>query len=239
MQRLKHSKKPSLLLKQAKYLLIAVCGVLIVANFYFLKATPQHAHSYREQQNQVTWFLLHLTKEFTELKTLVPFAGSNLTDLERAQLKYELTWSRFDLLLNSKTSNSFISLPGARDFFEQIFADFQLLESEFANLETPSQAATLYQSVIQYVNTNFRVKSPLYEHQKRAANRLNQFQLASLMLFIICIVLVSFIFNKEAEHHKQLSLTDSMTGVANRLALFNELKWKINNKIKFAYVIRI
>lgn len=240
MWKINNDNDPSALLKRAKYLLLLLSVVLIVANLYFLSATRQHAHSYSEQQNQATWFLLQLTKEFTELKSIVPFSTSNEEYMDKTLLKYELTWSRFDLLLTSDEADSFISLPGAREFFTTLFHHFQALEPKIVQLKTPQQAAalgleldTLYQSMVKYVNTNFRVKSPLYEYQQRAANDLNQFQLTSMILLIVCVVLVTFILHKESEYHRQQSLTDSLTGIANRLALFNDLKWRIHNDYPF------
>jgi len=240
MWKINNDNDPSTLLKRAKYLLLLLSVVLIAANLYFLSATRQHAHSYSEQQNQATWFLLQLTKEFTELNTITPFAADGQNYRDKVLLKYELTWSRFDLLLTSGEADSFISLPGAREFFLTLFNHFQSLEPKLEQLKTKEQAQLLgreldavYRSMVKYVNTNFRVKSPLYEHQQRAANDLNQFQLTSMLLLIVCVVLVTFILHKESEYHRQQSLTDSLTGIANRLALFNDLKWRVHNDYPF------
>ncbi|MEZ8100675.1 GGDEF domain-containing protein [Vibrio bivalvicida] len=240
MWKLNNTSDPSTLLKRAKYLLLLLSVVLIAANLFFLSATRQHAQSYSEQQNQATWFLLQLTKEFTELKAAMPFSTNNNEYLDNTLLKYELTWSRFDLLLTSDAADSFISLPGAREFFTTLFTHFQSLEPKLEQLNSQQQADALsveldalYHSMIEYVNTNFRVKSPLYEYQQQAAKNLNQIQLTSLLLLIVCVVLVTFILHKESEYHRQQSLTDSLTGIANRLALFNDLKWRIHNDYPF------
>ncbi|MEX0337250.1 GGDEF domain-containing protein [Vibrio tubiashii] len=240
MWKINNAHDPSAILKRAKYLLLLLSVVLIVANLYFLSATRQHAHSYSEQQNQATWFLLQLTKEFTELNTIAPFAADSQNYHDKVLLKYELTWSRFDLLLTSGEADSFISLPGAREFFLTLFTHFQSLEPKLEQLKTKEQAQLLgreldavYRSMVKYVNTNFRVKSPLYEHQLETARNLNQIQLISMLLMIVCVVLVTYILHKESDYHKQQSLTDSLTGISNRLALFTNLKRKIASSQPF------
>lgn len=112
----------SAILKRAKYLLLLLSLVVIIANLYFLSATRQHAKSYSEQQNQATWFLFQLSKEFSELNSILPFAATDEDYHQRALLKYELTWSRFDLLLTSREADTYIALPGARIFFSTLFS---------------------------------------------------------------------------------------------------------------------
>ncbi|MCZ4292776.1 GGDEF domain-containing protein [Vibrio sinaloensis] len=230
----------SAILKRAKYLLLLLSLVVIIANLYFLSATRQHAKSYSEQQNQATWFLFQLSKEFSELNSILPFAATDENYHQRALLKYELTWSRFDLLLTSREADTYIALPGARIFFSTLFSQFKALEPRLELIKHPDYVEkvsdefnVLYMSMIQYVNTNFRIKSPLYRDQMKQAQNLNDIQFASLMLLVLCVCLAMYIFHKESEYHKQLSLTDSLTGIANRLAMFNELHRKIELKQPF------
>lgn len=221
-------------------MLLLLSLVVIIANLYFLSATRQHALSYSEQQNQATWFLFQLSKEFSELNSIIPFAANNEDYYRKAQLKYELTWSRFDLMLNSKEADTYIALPGARIFFSTLFNQFKALEPRLELLSHPDyteqvtqEFGVLYMSMIQYVNTNFRIKSPLYRDQMKQAQNLNDIQFASLMLLVLCVCLAMYIFHQESEYHKQLSLTDSLTGIANRFAMFNELQHKIELKQPF------
>lgn len=234
-------KDPSSSLKKAKNLLLLLSVIVVAANLYFLNSTRTHAESYSEQQNQATWFLFQLTKEFAELNTMTPFAVSSPQHRERMELKYELTWSRFDLLLTSREADTFITLPGARMYFQTLFNQFKLLESQVFSLKSTDDAAklgrefnSLYMSMIRYVNTNFRIKSPLYERQMQDARELHRIQLISLMLLVVCIVLVMFILQKESEYHKEQSLTDSLTGISNRLALFQDLRRSTDRKQPFS-----
>ncbi|EGA64634.1 GGDEF domain-containing protein [Vibrio brasiliensis] len=234
----------SAILKRAKYLLLLLSLIVIVANLYFLTATRQHAQSYSEQQNQATWFLFQLSKEFSELNSILPFAASSEDYYQKALLKYELTWSRFDLLLTSREADTYIAMPGARIFFSTLFSQFKSLEPrlELASHSDYTERVSkefdvLYMSMIQYVNTNFRIKSPLYREQMQQARDLNDIQFASLLLLIVCVCLAMYIFHKESEYHKQLSLTDSLTGIANRLAMFSELNKRTQSEQPFSILL--
>lgn len=218
------------ILAKAKVLLIVLSATLFIINLYFLTSTRQLAASYNEQQNQATWFLFQLNKEFSELRAITPFAADSEEYYDRTLLKYELTWSRFDILLSSKEADNLITLPGAAAFFSDLFSQFKQLEPELIALNSPDQAKALcddidalYMSMIQYVNTNFRIKSPLYLSQMSQAQSLTQAQFVLMVLLFVCACLVGYIIHKEAIYHKQLALTDSLTGVSNRLAMFNDM----------------
>lgn len=235
-----HRLNLSPLLKRAKVLLLLSSIVLIIANLYFLSSTRQLADSYSARQNQATWFLFQLTKEFSELTSITPFASESDIYYQRTLLKYELTWSRFDLLLNSKEADTFIKLPGAKDFFENLFKRFKTLEPNLELVNQPYYAnslggelSNLYMSMIQYVNTNFRIQSPLYREQRSQAQSLYQTQLVLLLLLFVCAGLAGYIIHLEAKYHRTLSLTDSLTKVCNRLALFNDVNEHINLQAPF------
>lgn len=219
------------LLARAKFLLLVMSVVLIVANLYLLSATRHLADSYSARQNQATWFLFQLTKEFSELTAITPFSAENEVYREQTLLKYELTWSRFDLLLNSRESDTFIRLPGAKTFFETLFNNFKQLEPKLELIDQPYYAddvskriSSLYMAMIQYINTNFRIQSPLYREQMKQAETLFSVQIALLVLLAISASLVGYIIHREAQHHRELSLTDSLTKIRNRLALFNDMQ---------------
>ena len=62
---------------RSKTLLIVLSILLIVANFYVLSETRKLTRSFSEQQNQATWFLFQLTKEFSSLVAIAPLALTN------------------------------------------------------------------------------------------------------------------------------------------------------------------
>ncbi|UPQ90186.1 GGDEF domain-containing protein [Vibrio sinaloensis] len=236
--------KQLFLLKRAKYLLLLLSGVMIFANLYVVSATRQHVESFTEQQSQATWFLFQLNKEFSELNAILPYAHLDPEVYQKALLKYELTWSRFDILLTSREAETFINLPGAMAFFTHLFNQYKQLESQIELINQPTYAASLteelnaiYLSMIEYVNTHFRVQSPTYINQLAQAKKLNGVLLTTLLLLVFGVVLVTYILHKESQIHRQQSLTDTLTGIGNRLALFEDLSARIERQTPFSFLL--
>ncbi|UUM33079.1 GGDEF domain-containing protein [Vibrio japonicus] len=228
-------------LYSAKALLLVLSVMLIFANLHLLSSTKDLVKSYSEQQSQARWFLFQLTKEFSELNAVSQYSEKNDDYKQRVKLKYELTWSRFDLLLNNREADTFTSLPGTRSFFHSIFDDFKslepkldLIDNEYYAQEVSASLTSIYLAMIQYVNNNFRMESPLFKGQLEKTKVLNKLQIAMLLILFFCFGLTSFIFHKEARYHRKLSRTDSLTKVKNRLAMFHDLNTRIERNQKFS-----
>ncbi|WP_295895260.1 GGDEF domain-containing protein [uncultured Vibrio sp.] len=224
-------------LSKSKTLLILLSIILIVANFYFLSSTRQLTKSYTNQQNQATWFLFQLTKEFAELKAITPYMNESEKDFEQTWLLYELTWSRFDILLYNQESHGFMSLHGAQPFFEDLFNRFQALEVEFEQADNPillaalsDELEVLFDEMIAFINENYRLKNPMHKQRIENAQQVTYVQYLLMFLLFSCIALVSYIFYQESKHHKELAYTDMLTGISNRFSLFEALKSAKNDK---------
>ncbi|MCY9804584.1 GGDEF domain-containing protein [Vibrio scophthalmi] len=234
------TKRFSTLQARLKGMLLALSALLILANLYVFSETRQLARSYSEQQNQATWFLFQLSKEFSSLVSVTPFALENDQYRQKAELSYELTWSRFDLLLNAKEADSFMQLTGAREFFSALFQRYISLEPELWKLTSKRQAMVLtnqlesiYQDMITYVNVNFRIKSPIYQQQMDQARLLNQTQWFLMSLLFICALLVGYILHLESNYNKHLALTDALTKIKNRLAMTEDVNRQIESQTHF------
>ncbi|WP_045955879.1 GGDEF domain-containing protein [Vibrio galatheae] len=244
MQNKKNNNPLPPLLRRAKYLLLFVSGVLIIANLYFLSETRSYAKSLNSQQSQATWYLFQLTKEYAEFQSSLALAPYSNSYQQSALLKYELTWSRFDLLIANQESSNFLTLPGAKSVFFPLFERFKALEPNLEliaipehNIDIAQQFEALYLEIIDYVNTNFRVSSSLYQHQMDQARELFNMQLLTLLLLIFGVLFAAYILHKESEYHREQSLTDSLTQIPNRLALFNDLRNKISRHQPFRLFI--
>ncbi|WP_260260398.1 hypothetical protein [Vibrio intestinalis] len=190
------------LIARAKAMLIFMTALLIIANLYFLSSTRQLALSYSEQQNQATWSLFQLTKEFSTLVAITPFSMQGSQQQRKTELSYELTWSRFDLLLNGHEADTFMNSAGAKHFFQHLFERLKKLEPAVFSLQDPTQVHQLsfqlediYQDMLAYINRNFRVKSPMYEQQMAQAHQLNQTQIILMVLLFGCVAIVTYLLN--------------------------------------------
>ena len=219
-------------LRLAKVLLLVTSVVLLIANITLMKETRILAQSYTEQQNQATWFLFQLTKELSELVSETSHVGDGDHHLERVWLKYDITWSRFDLVLNSKESNHFMDMTNTREFFDALFMEFKSLEALLKTVTDHdpvtgsvfnAEVKRIYMKMIGYVNRNFRVNSPLYIAQQSKAQELQSLQFMALVGFMFCLALISIVFYKESRFHHKLAMTDTLTNLGNRLALFTKM----------------
>lgn len=116
------------LILHAKTLLIFMSAILILANLYLINSTRDLSKSYSSHTNQAIWFLFQLNKEFTEMLALSPYLLESESNQRDVMVKYELTWSRFDLILNSPEADGIIGMPSTREFFQAAFARFKQLE---------------------------------------------------------------------------------------------------------------
>lgn len=227
----------------AKLTLLVITLGLLIANILLLKETRSLARSYSDSQNQATWFLFQLAKEFSDLVIESSHAENNRDNLKRVELKYELTWSRFDLLINSKESDSFLSRPEVRLFFVELYEQFQALESTLQQALDGEQTSatlfyrevsTLYLSMNDYVTRNFRVASPLYQQQQAQAQLLYQVQVVLLGIFVLCVSIMAYLFYQEALFHKKMALTDPLTQLPNRMGLFTDIEKTIRSGDQFS-----
>ncbi|MGY2572327.1 GGDEF domain-containing protein [Vibrio sp. C8] len=230
------SKQLHPLIQRTKTLLLIVSVVLMIANLYTLTSTKELARSYTYKQHKATWFLFYLTKEFTELVSIMPHALDTPEDLENVKLKYELTWSRFDLILHNSEADEFLEIDGTLHYFKNTFDHFKLLESLLLSINDEqsltnftSRTEALYLDVIQYINDNFKIQSPMYLEQKAQAEYVTNIQYVLILLLFFSIGLVSFIWYKEAQYHRLLALTDPLTDIGNRLSMFRSISHRPNS----------
>ncbi|HAS6097985.1 TPA: diguanylate cyclase [Vibrio vulnificus] len=227
----------------AKLTLLAITLSLLLANILLLKETRTLARSYSDSQNQATWFLFNLSKELSDLVSESRHAEKNSYNIKRVELKYELTWSRFDLLINSRESDSFLSRAEVRVFFVELFEQFQALEPTLQRAVAGEENAAvlfhrgadkLYLSMIDYVARNFRLASPLYRQQQVQAQLLYQAQFVLLGIFVLCAGIMGYFFFKEARFHKKMALTDPLTQLPNRIGLFLHIEKMMEANARFS-----
>ena len=231
---------------RSKVLLIAVATTLLLANLALFKQTRELARSYSDQQNQATWFLFHLSKELSELVGEARRLNESVMNIDGAELQYELAWSRFDLLINNREADSFLSRHEVRRYFSGLFTRFQKLEPTLVEAKTGSSIAAnqfyrgaqnLYLEMIDYVTQNFRVASPLYQKQQNQAKQLMFAQYVLLTIFVMTVALLAYFYQSESKYHKKMALSDSLTALPNRSAMFFELRRLESAKLPFSLLL--
>ncbi|EOD5126082.1 diguanylate cyclase [Vibrio parahaemolyticus] len=227
----------------SKMLLLVFATSLLLANVILLQQTRVLAQSFTDEQKQATWFLFQLSKELSELVSEARRLDENVLKIEGAELQYELAWSRFDLLINSKDVYTFFSRNHIQQYFLQLFNEFKELEPLLVEAKTgDSQAAaqfyratqTLYLNLVDFVNQNFRLTSQVYETQKDESQRLMKAQYMLFATFVLSILSLTYFFYRESHFHRKLALSDPLTGLGNRNALFLTLRNNTRNRTAFS-----
>ncbi|MGY5703666.1 GGDEF domain-containing protein [Vibrio antiquarius] len=227
----------------SKMLLVVFVTSLLLANVLLLQQTRALSQNFNNEQKQATWFLFQLSKELSELVGEARRVDENVLNIEGAELQYELAWSRFDLLISSNEAYTFFSRNNMHQYFIDLFEEFQGLEAQLVEARTgDSQAAaqfyrstqTLYLSLVDFVNQNFRLSSKVYEAQKGETQRLMQAQYMLFATFVLSILSLTYFFYRESHFHRKLALSDPLTHLGNRNALFINLNELTQEKRPFS-----
>ncbi|MCA6721582.1 MULTISPECIES: GGDEF domain-containing protein [Vibrio] len=240
-----YSKKQRLLQYSttSKMLLVVFAVSLLLANVVLLQQTRSLSQNFNNEQKQATWFLFQLSKELSELVGEARRLDENVLNIDGAELQYELAWSRFDLLTSSTKANKFFSRNNMHLYFINLFEEFKELEKQLVEARTgDSQAAaafyrstqTLYLGLIDFVNQNFRLSSKAYEAQKGQTQRLMQAQYMLFATFVLSIISLTYFFYRESHFHRKLALSDPLTNLGNRNALFITLNKFTQEKRPFS-----
>ncbi len=214
------------------YLKLAIASLILIS--LCLSAVISHKvkilnNEVSERQNEAGWFVFQLVKEYSNLTTQIRLTPIKIDDV---RLAYDLTWSRFDIILNSKESERFINEKRYNVFFEREFNEFKNLERSITLLEDGSINTALvikqfmlgYSTIIDFTNTNLRISNPTLTK--------NQIEISSL-IFILDILSVleatlSFtlfvIILSEIVNERKLNNIDPMTKTYSRLSMINYIK---------------
>ena len=215
---------------------------MLIVNFIQTRASQELVESFSDKQSQAAWFLIQLSKELAGLE-----AEANLTEVSNARydalwLKYELGWSRFELLTHNNDANAFLADIGPKTFLSKRFEQYKQLEAllpqiqqgdEDAARRLRGEVASIYGAIIDFANRYFSIANPRYEQQKTNAQMMFLLQQVLFGGFLISFLIVIYIYYREAAHNRQLAMTDPLTGMNNRLALFTLLQGYLEQNQSF------
>lgn len=213
----------------AKVILSILIVSLLVVNLRTIDRIDKVNKAFTSRHNEATWFVFQLVKEYSNFLML---ARTESVDFKTLWLSYDITWSRFDILLNSQESANFIEAANFQAYFEQEFAKLQALESSIKLVESGKISPELlakkiqltYQGLISFINDNFRLQSPIIERNTKEMDRLLTLHRLSLMSLSVLFIAVIFIFLLESRLRRVTLLSDSLTKLYDRAALMRFAK---------------
>ncbi|MCW8348594.1 GGDEF domain-containing protein [Vibrio sp. ZSDZ65] len=199
---------------------------------------------FSERKNEATWFVFQLVKEYSQFVTevrITPVETKNLW------LHFDLTWSRFDIILNSRESSNFIKDENYYYFFSDQFERFQALENSLKLYESGKikqealehRVVLNFNEVINFINTNFRLQSPLFKKNSYDLERLLLTQKMTTMVLVSLFVIIIVIFWIESLIRKSIYRRDPLTRLMNRSALTYDLKPQFSQNYYSILSIRV
>lgn len=213
----------------AKLILIIITSCVLAVNVITIDRINHINEDLSERKNEATWFILQLVKEYSNFITQTHITP---LDTEKIWLSYDLTWSRFDIILNSKESANFIKQANYHDFFIAQFDKFKALERSLKLLQEKPELQTAlnqriklnFNEVIHFINNKFQIESPLSEKSRTLIERLLVLQKVSTVALIVLFIVISVIFWIETKMRQTIQRRDPLTRLLNRVALTTDIK---------------
>jgi hypothetical protein len=86
------------LFKKALYIITPILVVSILMTVSYLKQTSEVIS---KSQNEAIWYVLQLTKEYSEFIYQLQSYQFGTSDYNDMMIQYEILWSRFNTILNN------------------------------------------------------------------------------------------------------------------------------------------
>lgn len=230
--------------QRTKNFLIYLSLTLVLMSITVIFSTKGLVSDYYSRKDQATWHLLQLQKEFSQLVVLSPFALVSEPVLEEVKVQYDITWTRLELIVTSSDSHEFYNVPKNKQFFDQLYTDYQSLDGFLVKITDDSSSVEfndrlngLYTKLIKFLNKNYQLKNADFLVQIERGNQLANLQVLLVIILCFCIAMVVILFKRESITHRNLALTDSLTGLNNRLSLFKRIKQRVQKKSHFTLFI--
>lgn len=173
---------------------------------------------------------------------------SETIDYDELWLAYDITWSRFDILINSTESSNFIKSANFKPYFSAEFDKFKSLESSIKLVSQgllPKESLQkkvdiCYHTLVDFINDKFRLQSPVIEENTSMVDNLVTVHRISSVFLVGILLLTGIIFYMDFSIKRKLYSTDFITGFRNRISLMKFVKNSYSKDKNFdLYFVRI
>ncbi|UXI03305.1 putative bifunctional diguanylate cyclase/phosphodiesterase [Photobacterium sp. TY1-4] len=221
-------------MRKVKILLVA-CMVLLFAISSVVSTQRQHQVSglISLSIKTIGWSSSEL--EMETLKFMQALRRIALNDLsqEEVSLRFDLLWSRIDVLAAGEESRPFRNQPGATKLLQRFKRHLMAIEPEVFALKPGDQAARrLEQALIPFQQQvrNLNVQNAAGDKSWRDLQQISSLQ-HEANLFLLGLLLsgsiLIFLLIRESTTNLKQALHDSLTGLANRHAFHLKLEQAI------------
>ncbi|MEZ8864481.1 diguanylate cyclase [Vibrio splendidus] len=237
--------KKLLSLTAIKVVVLSLAAVVLTVNIYSVTRINDINKSFSTRQNEATWFVFQLVKEYANFLMV---SRSETIDYDELWLAYDITWSRFDILINSTESSNFIKSANFKPYFTAEFDKFKSLEPSIKLVSQgllPKESLQkkvdiCYHTLVDFINDKFRLQSPVIEENTSMVDNLVTVHRISSVFLVGILLLTGIIFYMDFSIKRKLYSTDFITGFRNRISLMNFVKNSYSKDNNFdLYFVRI
>ncbi|MEZ8309239.1 diguanylate cyclase [Vibrio splendidus] len=237
--------KKLLSLTAIKVVVLSLAAVVLTVNIYSVTRINDINKSFSTRQNEATWFVFQLVKEYANFLMV---SRSETIDYDELWLAYDITWSRFDILINSTESSNFIKSANFKPYFTAEFDKFKSLEPSIKLVSQgllPKESLQkkvdiCYHTLVDFINDKFRLQSPVIEENTSMVDNLVTVHRISSIFLVGILLLTGIIFYMDFSIKRKLYSTDFITGFRNRISLMKFVKNSYSKDNNFdLYFVRI
>ncbi|MFA0161248.1 diguanylate cyclase [Vibrio sp. 10N.222.47.A9] len=237
--------KKLLSLTAIKVVVLSLAAVVLTVNIYSVTRINDINKSFSTRQNEATWFVFQLVKEYANFLMV---SRSEIIDYDELWLAYDITWSRFDILINSTESSNFIKSANFKPYFTAEFDKFKSLEPSIKLVSQgllPKESLQkkvdiCYHTLVDFINDKFRLQSPVIEENTSMVDNLVTVHRISSAFLVGILLLTGIIFYMDFSIKRKLYSTDFITGFRNRISLMKFVKNSYSKDNNFdLYFVRI
>lgn len=237
--------KKLLSLTAVKVVVLSLAAVVLTVNIYSVTRINDINKSFSTRQNEATWFVFQLVKEYANFLMV---SRSETIDYDELWLAYDITWSRFDILINSTESSNFIKSANFKPYFTAEFDKFKSLEPSIKLVSQgllPKESLQkkvdiCYHTLVDFINDKFRLQSPVIEENTSMVDNLVTVYRISSAFLVGILLLTGIIFYMDFSIKRKLYSTDFITGFRNRISLMKFVKNSYSKDNNFdLYFVRI
>lgn len=221
--------KKLLSLTAIKIVVLSLAAVVLTVNIYSVTRINDINKSFSNRQNEATWFVFQLVKEYANFLMV---SRSESIDYDELWLAYDITWSRFDILINSTESSNFIKSANFKPYFTAEFDKFKNLEPSIKLVNQgvlPKESLQkkvdiCYHTLVDFINDKFRLQSPVIEENTSIVDKLVMVHRISSVFLVVLLLMTGAIFYMDFAIKRKLYSTDFITGFRNRVSLMKFVK---------------
>ncbi|MDH5905754.1 diguanylate cyclase [Vibrio splendidus] len=237
--------KKLLSLTAVKVVVLSLAAVVLTVNIYSVTRINDINKSFSTRQNEATWFVFQLVKEYANFLMV---SRSETIDYDELWLAYDITWSRFDILINSTESSNFIKSANFKPYFTAEFDKFKSLEPSIKLVSQgllpkgslQKKVDICYHTLVDFINDKFRLQSPVIEENTSMVDNLVTVHRISSVFLVGILLLTGVIFYMDFSIKRKLYSTDFITGFRNRISLMKFVKNSYSKDNNFdLYFVRI